>query len=251
MQVYSVDLNNKSTEIDAGIKLVLAILLAVASSFCKNGLELAYFSTFLMVITVLLKSDLRFLLKNLLSFGIIILIPYLLGLLLSMLMSKLFPGLAYLNHINLDTALLKMIKIFFIWYIGNLYFFTTSFASITEMLNQVFGPLNRVGVPVAKYLHMIMFILNELSRSVSSFKSDILEPAGRTLKNKHLNVNNKMKELSHILVDFIANSLRRTDEIQEQVELSPVNDYQYSLRISKNEILAIFGCVIFLVLLFG
>ncbi|MEQ8176443.1 MAG: CbiQ family ECF transporter T component [Syntrophomonadaceae bacterium] len=249
MQVYSAELNSKNTEIDAGVKLILALLLAVASAFCKNGLELVYFSIFLLAITAFLKSDLRFMLKNMLSFGIIILIPYMFGILLSLAMSKLYPGAAY--DANLNTALLKMIRIFFIWYIGNLYFFTTSLQSIMDMFDKVFLPLNRAGIPVSRYLNMIMFIVNELSRTVGQFKGDIFEQAGLIFKNRQLGVKTKLKELAHILVNYIANSLQRTDEIQEQVKLSCVNNCQYTLRISKNEIAAILGCVIFLVLLFA
>ncbi|MEN6389966.1 MAG: energy-coupling factor transporter transmembrane protein EcfT [Syntrophomonas sp.] len=249
MQAYSTGLNSKNTELDAGIKLVLAILLAVASAFCKNGRDLVYFSIFLFAITVFLKSDLRFILKNLFSFGIIILTPYLFGILLSLGLNRLNPGPVY--SIDLNAALLKMTRIFFIWYIGNLYFFTTSLEAIMDMFDKVFSPLNRAGIPVSRYLNMIMFIVNELSRTVGQFKGEIFEQAGLIFKNRQLGIKTRLKELAHIIVNYIANSLQRTDEIQEQVELSCVNNCQYTLRISKNEIAAILGCIIFLVLLFA
>lgn len=232
-------------EIDAGIKAVLAILLAVASSFCSNGLDLALFTVYLLVITVFLKSDLRFILKNLLSYGIIIVFPYSFGLLLALLVSKLLPGSGYVNHVNLDATILKMIKIFFIWYIGNLYFFTTSIESIMDMLNKVFRPLSSVGIPVAKYLNMVMFIINELTRSVGQFKSEIFEQAGHIFKNKQMGLKTKAIEVSNILVAFIANSLQRADEIQEQVEMTMESSSQYYLKITKNEIIAILSFILF------
>lgn len=249
MQVYSAELNNKDTEIDAGIKLMLAIVLAFASAFCPNGLELVYFSAFLLAVTVFLKSDLRFIVKNLFSFGIIILVPYTFGILLSLGLNRLYPGTFY--SIDLHRALLKMTRIFFIWYIGNLYFFTTSLESIMDMLDKVFSPLNRAGIPVSRYLKMIMFIVNELSRMVGQFKGDVFEQAAYIFRNRQLGLKIKLKELSNILVHHIADSLQRTDEIQAQVELNSVNKSQYTLRISKTEIAAILGCVIFLLLLFA
>lgn len=248
MRVDSVGLNN-NTEIDAGIKMILALLLAVASAFCRNGPDLVYFSIFLLVVTVFLKSDLRFILKNLLSFGIIILIPYIFGNLLSLGLSKLYHGALY--SIDLNAALLKMAGIFFIWYIGNLYFFTTNLDSIMEMFDKVFSPLNRAGIPVSRYLNMIMFIVNELSRTVGQFKGEIFEQASQVLKNRQLGIMSRLKELSNILVNYIADSLQRTDVIQEQVELGGINVCQYRLTISKNEVVAILGCVIFLALLFA
>lgn len=245
MLEYSADLKHKYIEIDAGIKAALAILLAIASSFCSNGLDLAYFAVYLLVITIFLKSDLRFILKNLLSYGIIIVFPYSFGLLLALLIGKLFPGAGHFSNVNLDATLLKMIKIFFIWYIGNLYFFTTSIESIMDMLNKALHPLNSIGIPMAKYLNMVMFILNELTRSVGQFKGEIFEQAVHIFKNKQLGVKTKAIELSHILVAFIVNSLQRTDDIQEQVELAQASNNQYTLKITKNEILAILSFIIF------
>lgn len=247
---YSADLKGENIEIDAGIKAVLAILLAIASSFCNNGLDLVYFTLYLLFITVLLRSDLRFIFKNLVSYGVIFVFPYLCGLLLSMALSKLFPGPTYLNNVILEATLFKMVKIFFIWYISSLYFFTTPFESIMDMLNKVFFPLNSLGIPVAKYLNMIMCIVNELTKSVNQFKQDVLEQARHIFKNKHLGVKTKSQELSNILVKFIANSLQRTEEIQKQVELTCVKDYQYTLRISKNEIAAILSFIVFLIFFF-
>ena len=250
MPVYTADIKDKNIEIDAGIKLILAILLAIVSSFCNNGLDLVYFTSYLVAITILLRSDLRFILKNMVSYGVIFVFPYLFGLLLSLALSKLFPGLAF-NNIIFETTLFKMIKIFFIWYIGSLYFFTTAFESIMDMFNKVLSPLNSLGIPVAKYLNMIMFIVNELTRSVGQFKQDILEQTRHIFKNKHLGVKTKSQELSNILVSFIANSLQRTDEIQTQVELTNINDCKYTLRISKNEIVAMLSFIGFLLLFFA
>ncbi|MEN6350200.1 MAG: CbiQ family ECF transporter T component, partial [Syntrophomonas sp.] len=236
MSEYSAGQKNTDVEIDAGIKAALAIILAIAASFCNSGWDLVYFTVYLLIITVLLKSNLRFILKNLLSYGIIILFPYSFGILLSFLMNRLFSGSVYVNNVNLEAALFKMIKIFFIWYIGNLYFFTTPFEKIADMLNKVFSPLNSVGIPVARYLNMTMFIVNELVKSVGRFKQDIFEQARHIFKNNEIGIKTKAKELSNILVSFIANSLQGTDEMQDRFERSRENNCSYKLRVSKNEI---------------
>lgn len=95
-----------------------------------------------------------------------------------------------------------------------------------------------------------MFIVNELTRSVSQFKQDIFEQARHIFKNKNLGIKTKSHELSNIIAAFIANSLQRTDEIQKQVELNPATNYQYTLKISKNETAAILSFIIFLILFF-
>ncbi|MDD3315541.1 MAG: hypothetical protein PHH05_08625 [Syntrophaceticus sp.] len=251
MQEYSADLKDKYIEIDAGIKAILAILLGATTLYCNNWPDMIYFAVFLIVITVFLKSNIQFILKNIAAYGIIFVFPCLCGLLLSLLFNKLSPGSAFHSNIIFEGLLLRMVKIFFIWYIGSLYFFTTPFSSIVDMLNKIFSPLNSLGIPVSKYLKIIMCIVNVLTKSVGQFKKDILEEARHIFKDNHLGIKNKFKELSNILVDFIANSLQHTDEIQKQVELTCVDNSQYTFRITKNAIVAFLGCIIFLLLFFA
>lgn len=241
----STGLKDKPIEIDAGIKLSLAILLAITSCFCHSGADLIGFALYLLAITILLQGGPGFVLKNLLSYGVIILFPYCFGILLSLLISRLYSP--YFFEVNLPGAFLKMLKLFFVWYIGNLYFFTTSLESIVNVLNKAFSPLNAIGIPAAKYLNMVLFIVNELTRSVSQFKQNILEQARNIFKSGRRGFKPKAIDLSNILVAFIANSLERTDEIQEQIELNRADTGQYTLRISKNEILAILSSIIFMV----
>jgi energy-coupling factor transporter transmembrane protein EcfT len=251
LQEYSADLKDKYIEIDAGIKAILAILLGATTLYCNNWPDMIYFAVFLIVITVFLKSNIQFILKNIAAYGIIFVFPCLCGLLLSLLFNKLSPGSAFHSNIIFEGLLLRMVKIFFIWYIGSLYFFTTPFSSIVDMLNKIFSPLNSLGIPVSKYLKIIMCIVNVLTKSVGQFKKDILEEARHIFKNNHLGIKSKFKELSNILVDFIANSLQHTDEIQKQVELTCVDNSQYTFRITKNAIVAFLGCIIFLLLFFA
>ncbi|WP_054696857.1 hypothetical protein [Syntrophomonas palmitatica] len=239
-------LEDRYVEIDAGIKTILAILLALLTSLCTSGLELVYFSLYLLLVTFLLGSNFRFILKNLAAYGIFIVFPYLCGLLFSFLIQKLFPGPPY--FFNYEATFIRMVKIFFIWYIGSLYFFTTPIQPITEMLSKVLSPLNSLGIPVAKHLHMARVIVNELTRSVSQFKQDILEQVRQVFKNNDLGFKSKLKELSNILAAFIANSLQHTDEIQTRLEVSSENDYHYKFKIAKNEILAVLSFIVFLLL---
>jgi energy-coupling factor transporter transmembrane protein EcfT len=247
MPEFSADLKNKNIDIDAGIKAILAILLAAASTLCSNQMDLIYFALYLVVITVLLRSDLRFILKNLASFGLIFVFPYLCGLLLSWLMSRIIPGPIYFTF-DPEAILVKMAKIFFIWYIGSLYFFTTPIISIIDMLNRVLCPLNAWGISISKFLNMIMCIINELNRSLSQFKQDVFNRVRDVIKNNRRGLKTKSKGLANILIDFIANSLQRADEIQGQAELIREYDFRYTLRITKNEVMAILSFIVFLVL---
>lgn len=245
----SVDLKTKNLELDVGVKACLAVLLAVASSFCGGLPDFLIFSIYLMTVTVLLKSNLKFILKNLISYGIIFIIPYFLGLYLSVLVSRIFAVSSPVTHQLLLESLNRMGKVFFVWYIGSLYFFTTPLEEILVMLNTVLSPLNARGIHVLKYLNMMMCILNELADSISQFKMDILEKARQIFKNRQLGLKVKLDNLANILVSFIANSLQKTDDIQKRVENMQMDAYIYKMRISRNESLAILSFIVLLFLL--
>lgn len=236
-------------EIDAGLKACMAIILTVTALICQKQVSLSMVFFYTVVATVLLGSNFRFILKNIVAYGIVFLLPYLFGLLLSMLFGFLFSNALYVSDLVIKEALLRMVRIFFVWYIGSLYFFSTPLNSILGMLKKVFSPLNSLGVPVSKYLTIIMCILIELSKSVGEFKNHAVAQARNIFRDNSMSFKTKIKEISNILVFFIADSLQKTEEIQKLVDQTDINDFRYSFKVSRNEILAIVSFIIFLAVL--
>ncbi|MEA4925630.1 MAG: CbiQ family ECF transporter T component [Syntrophomonadaceae bacterium] len=250
MNGFSTTLKNQPVDIDAGIKALLAILLAVTACFCHNGWEFLFFSAYLAAVTFLLKSNLRFILKNLLSYGVIFVVPFLLGFLLHWLMGIIVPGNAYSNGLALEGTAFKMIRIFFIWYIGSLYFSTTPFLAIAEMLNKVLAPLNAWGIPVTRHLHMVICAVGQLARSADQFKQDIMDKSSRIFKGNHSGIKAKLSEFAGILADFIVNSLQQTDQVQGTFANINLSDGTYKLDIVRNDIIAISSLIVFLLFFF-
>lgn len=249
MLEYSADLKAKYIQFDAGLKAVLLILLAGVSFLCETKLDYAVLFGYLGIMTAFFRSGPRFILKNLLGYSIIFVFPYLFGLALAVTLSKIFPGLSGLHGFSWYQALLKMVKIFILWYIGSLYFFTTPLESVLGMMQKVLSPLNSLGIPVRKYLTMLLCIINVLINSVDGFRKDILEQVRQLFNHSQISAKTKVRGLADILVGFLANSLQKTDEIQKQFELTRLDQASYTLRISKNEIAAFFSLVIFILLL--
>lgn len=247
MLSYQTDINNgKSllTGLDVGLKAGIAIILTILAIVCQNQLSLLIIFLYLGLATFLLGSNFQFLKKNLISYGLIFLLPYFFGLSLSVLFSYTFSNNAYVLVFFKDT-LLRMVKIFFVWYIGSLYICSTPLNSMMGMLKKVFSPLNSLGVPVTKYLTIIMFIIMQLNESVSSFKNNAGEQVQTIFKNKSMSFQTRIKGISNILVSFIADSLYKTEEIQKQVEQTNLNNFAYSVSVSRKEIFAILIFIVF------
>lgn len=248
MLSYLTDINTKNSllaDLDAGIKACLAILLTVIASVCIKQESLLLVFLYLVLATVSLGSNFRFLLNNMVSYGIIFLLPYFLGLFLSVFFGYLFSNTQYVSDLVLKETLLRMVRIFFVWYIGSLYICSTPFKSILGMLKKVFSPLNSLGVPISKYLTIIMCIIIQLTESVSEFKNNTVDQARTIIKNKSMCFKTKINGISNLLVGFIVNSLQKTEEVQKLVDQTDIKNLTYSFRFSKNEILAIFSFIIF------
>jgi energy-coupling factor transport system permease protein len=238
--------NSLLAEIDAGLKALLAIALVIAALVCEKQVSLLVIFLYTMIATVLIGSNFKFLFKNIVSYAIIIIFPYLFGLLLSMFFGFIFSNNQFASGILLQEALLRLVKIFIVWYIGSLYIFSTSLESILGMLKKVLQPLNSFRVPVSKYLNIIMCIVIELNESVNEFKNNTMAQARNAIKDKSLGFKTKIKEISNILVCFIADSLHRTEHIQELIAQTNVNNLIYTFKFSRSEFLAVFSLIILL-----
>lgn len=248
MNVFSTALTEAKVELDAGIKAVVGLILVVVCCLCNDCCDVLCLGAYLLLITILLRNGLRFILRNLATYGVFILVPYSLGLLLSLIISKLTPGLSVITEAGHTLPVLKFIRIFYIWYIGNLYFFTTPFEEIASMLNKALVPLNRWGIPVARPLNMVLCIVNELITAVVQFKGDVYEKGQRLFNNEQIGPKAKLRGLAEILAEFIAVSLLQINYVE--TALSRVSLNPYKLTIMKNEILAMTSLLVIMLVIF-
>jgi len=187
-------------ELDAELKASISIMLTLIALVCDQQVSLSLVFLYLVLATVLLGSNFRFLLKNMLSYALIFLMPYFFGLLLSMLVSSLVSK----GHVPADLVLketvLRMVRLFFVWYIGSLYLCSTPLHSILGLLKHVLAPLNRWGVPVSNALTLIMCIVLQLTASVSEFKKTTVEQARTIFQDKSTCFKNKLNMIANLLV---------------------------------------------------
>ncbi len=246
MNRYSTQPTHLKVEIDPGIKGIAALVLMVLAVISINGWNMAVLATYLLIITVVLIDDYRFVVKSLASYAIIFVVPYLIGLLLSWLFSLIMPEGTAPTGIALGTAGVKLIKLFFVWYIGSLYFTTTPFSSIAGMLERLFRPINRLGVPVTRYLHMVAGIVEQLTHTVDRFMGDVFARVRHIFSDDQIGMRPKFHELADVLATFIANSLQQTDQVYASTSRTFLQSYR--LQMARNEILTVLSILACLLL---
>lgn len=248
MAHYSTPPARLKVEIDPGIKGIVALVLMVLAGLSNNAWNMAVVAAYLLVITVFVIDDYRFVVKSLASYAIIFIVPYLIGLLLSRLVSLVVPGGDAMTGAALVTAGVKLLELFFLWYIGSLYFTTTPFGSIAGMLNRFFRPINGLGVPVTRYLHMVVGIVEQLTQAADLFMNDVFARARQVFSDDQLGIRPKLQELADILATFIATSLQQTEQVHNNSSRTVLESYR--LRIGRSEILAVLSLVACLLLFY-
>lgn len=246
MDRYSTQPAYLKAEIDPGIKGMAALVLMVLAVISNNGWNMAVLVAYLLMITVLLIDDYRFVVKSLASYAIIFIVSYLIGWSLSRLFGLIMPGGAAFTGIAFETAGVRLIKIFFLWYIGSLYFATTPFISIAGMLEGLFRPINRLGVPVTRYLQMVAGIVEQLTHTVDRFMGDVFARVRHIFSDDQIGMRHKFNELADVLATFIADSLQQTDQVYSNSPRTVLQSYR--LKMARNEILTVLSLLACLLL---
>ena len=247
--LFSTDMNAKKyVELDAGVKACIAIALVIITIVSEESSVFLVLLLYLIFATVLLKSNLRFILKNLAVFAIVILLPYTFGLCLSALFQLYSANaLSAVQYIPMETVK-RIVKIFYVWYVLNLYFFSTPLEILFSLLNKFLRPVQAIGVPVTKYLIIIKCVIIEITRSVQTFREKIIKEAGRLLKDKNSRFKEKPAVLARLLAGFITDSLQKTEEMQQLIDRTELENV-YSFKIAKKEAFAMCSLILLLLCL--
>ncbi|MEL1134772.1 energy-coupling factor transporter transmembrane component T [Desulfitobacterium sp. THU1] len=239
----------ESTQIDGVIKLILAILLMVMPFYFQNAFSFALLGFYMILITWILRVNLRTLMLSGASFAIIVLVPYLFGLVMNAIFYYFFknPLFAYQGS---SAIFLRLFKLFVIWYISILYFHTTPMKTFIGMLDRFFYPLKRLGLPTSDYLKVIMCIVVQLKETGTEVKKSLGEKMRAVVGEEKRKLKINVKGISQIIVTLIVDSFEKIDKIQEYVEtVRPEDLYDYHFKFTWKDGVAILSFLILVALI--
>ncbi|NLP43729.1 MAG: energy-coupling factor transporter transmembrane protein EcfT [Peptococcaceae bacterium] len=233
---------NLLAKLDAGVKLILAIVLSIIPFFCQKPSSFFVLVLFLGFLTILARVNLRTLRNSLLSYGIIVIFPYLFGFLVSWLSTRYSANALFVYEQGFSAMALRLFKLFLFWYVGTLYLHSTPLNSLVGVLDKCLYPLKKLGLPIADYLKVLMCVLETLKKSGSEVRKKFQEKkASLSGDHKSLFMLN-IKGIAQTIVSFLVDSFQNLDQIQEDLSKIEAEDlYSYKLKVSKPEIMAI-GC---------
>lgn len=245
-EVDNMELNKaERLSMDGLIKLILAILLMVMPFWFQNFLSFGLLSIYLILITWILKVNFRTLIISGASFAIIVLLPYFFGLLMNALFYYFSQNPMFASQ-GSSAVFLRLFRLFIIWYVSILYFHTTPMKTFIGMLDKLFTPLKKLGLPVADYLKVIMCIVAQLKEAGSDVKKSLGEKMRAVVGEEKRKFRINVKGISQIIVNLIVDSFEKIDKIQEYVDrVKPEELYYYHFKFKAKDALAILSFMIF------
>jgi energy-coupling factor transport system permease protein len=221
----------------------MAVLTTAALFLSTKYMCLIIVILFLLFVTAISGIKRQVIFKNLAAYLILILLPYSIGLLISVLFNSF--------NTNIGKAAFNMLKLFLVWHIGSLYLYTTPIKSTVGLLDKIFSPLKLLGLPITKYAISISYIISQLPQAVSEFLSTFAHQVKLTIKDKKRDFKKVSNEISDILVSFIVSSFDKTEKVQKQISQTNTQDLcEYNFKFSKNDAIAAASFIVFMVLFF-
>gem|GEM_PF-804925 len=237
--------NNEPTDMDGLIKFILAIMLASMPFLFEQQMSFGILSVYLLIATLVLRIKFRTLLLSAASYCIIVLMPYLFGFLMNSLLYSFTNNELFTYNQGTYEIVLRLFRLFIIWYVSILYFHTTPIKTIIGLVDKLFFPLKLIGVPVKDYLKVVMCIFLELKGMGTEIKKNFVDSARSTIGGKNENFKMKMKGVSQIIVSLLVNSFEKLDKIQSFVEkVSPEDLYHYKFNVSKRDVVAVMSFIL-------
>ena len=236
--------NNKTMDIDGLIKFILATALAIMPFFLEKQISLGILAIYLLIATLVTRIKFRTLLISAASYCIIVLIPYLFGYLMSELLYLFTNNELFAYNQRINEVILRLFRLFVIWYVSILYFHTTPLKTVIGLLDKLFFPLKLIGVPIKDYLTIVMFIVLELKGKGAELKNSFIESARSAIGGNKIKLKTKIKGISHIIVSLLVNSFEKINEIQNLMEnVNPDELYNYKFKISIRDIVVVLSFI--------
>ena len=234
-------------QMDSGIKLLIFLVLGIVPFFISCYVNFLLLLTYLLIATVLTRIQLRVIIKNILAYIVIIIFPYVFGLLMA-------TGIAGLTGSNLAPSIgspeeisLRLFKLFILWYVGILYFNSTKIESVLGLFDKLLSPFKRIGVPVSDFLKVIMCVINELRELAPEVKKSFSDKVSGMFGKRKEPSKSNIKGISQIISSFIVDSFQRLGRVEEYIEQVENEDlFGYEPVIAKKDV---FGLISVLLLL--
>ncbi len=223
-------------DLDGFIKFLLVLIIATLPFHFEKQTSYGIFLAYLVVVTLASGIRYRTLLFSAASYGIIVLIPYLFGILMNAGLYYLTRSEAFILQQGYQEMILRLFRLFIIWYASILYFHTTPMETILGLLDRLLFPLKLMKLPVQDYLKVVGCIVLELKGKGEETKASFLGNARNVVGGKASQLRSKIRGLSQIIVAVLVDSFQKLDEVENTIAQAKAEElFNYRFRMTLRE----------------
>lgn len=226
---------------DAGIKLIITLFLAIIPFFCEEHISFIVFFAFFAFISLISGIRSKTLLKNVVAYVVIIILPLLFGVIVQVLIG-LFTGNEMVQVTAYQDLFYRILRLFLLWYVTSLYIMTTPIEPFLGLLDRILTPLKLLKIPVSGFLSTIRYVMMLLTEMGGRFIESYKELFSSYKSKNRRGFRNLIKDMAQVLVSLIAASLADTDQVQEMIENETKRGFCYRFRFSFADFAAVVLC---------
>lgn len=231
--------------IDGLIKLIIATALAVTAFFLNKPVSIGILAVYLLISALITRVKFRTLFLSTVSYFVIVLFPFLFGYLMSELIYFFTNNESFAYSQSGYEVFLRVFRLFVIWFVSILYFFTTPLKTVIGLLDKFLFPLKKIGVPTEDFLKIVMCVVMDLKAKGKELKDNFMDHARSVMCGSKTKLKDKIKGAARIIVSSLVNSFEKINDIQQSIENLNAGDlYGYKFKLSVRDIIV---TVIFIV----
>lgn len=238
-------------DLDGFIKALLAIAIATLPFYFEKQASYEIFLVYLLMVTLVSRIRYRALFLSAGSYCIIVLIPYLFGILMNISLYYLTKNEAFIIHQGSQEIFSRLFKLFIIWYASILYFHTTPIETVLGLLDKLLFPFKLIKLPVQDYLKVVMCIVMELKGTGEKLKTGFVEQGRSVIGGSRRDLKSKLNGISQIIVSSLVDSFQKLDELERMVEKVSAQDlFDYELKMTRHEGIAALSITLLILTLY-
>jgi len=242
-------IHNQFEDLDGLIKLLLVTAIAMVPFYLHKPAGYGVFLVYLLLVTLVSRIRSRTLLLSGASYSIIVLIPYLFGILVNGLLYFFTKNEAFMWQ-GSQEVFLRLFRLFIIWYVSILYFHTTRIETILGLLDKLLLPLKLIRLPVQDYLKIIMLVVMDLKGTGEEIRTRFVDQARSAGGGNKSNLRRKINAISQTIVRALVDSFQKIDKVEAQLANSRAEAiFNYRLRLGKPETFVVISMVLLIAIL--
>ena len=206
--------------LDPRAKVIMMVLYIVCSMVCKNVMAFGLLAVSALVIVLLSRIPLKTILRSIRPILFIMLFTVVLNIFWTVGESLLFEwGIIKIYLEGIYKAVFMMIRIVSMIIVTGIFLtYTTTPIALTDALEQLLGPLKKIGIPVHEFTMMMTIALRFIPTLIEETGKIIAAQKARGADFSSGNLISRAKALIPILIPLFVSAFRRADELAIAME---------------------------------